>query len=53
MAKAKEFEGLAMRLKGAKRTIEKNSNGAEQHVVRASNALLRWPVAYEQGDGPY
>ena len=49
LAKHKEFEAAAARMKGARRSIVK-IRGVKQHLVEAPTAVLRWPVHY--GTGP-
>jgi hypothetical protein len=50
LAKHKEFEAAAARMKGARRSIVKTPRGVKQHLVEAPTAILRWPVSY--GTGP-
>ena len=49
LAKHKEFEATAARMKGARRSIVK-TRGVKQHLVETPTAVLRWPVHY--GTGP-
>ena len=51
-AKHLEFETAAAKYEGhGERTIEQNTFGVDQHVVRAhfcgNDVLLRWPISYE------
>ena len=43
-----ESEEVALRMKGATRTIERSGRGVLQHVVETDTpaAILRWPTAY-------
>jgi len=50
LAKHKEFEAAAARMKGARRSIVK-IRGLKQHLVEgATTGVIRWPVSY--GTGP-
>ena len=50
LAKHKEFEAAAARMKGARRSIVK-IRGVKQHLVEgATTGVIRWPVSY--GTGP-
>ena len=50
LAKHKEFEAAAARMKGARRSIVK-IRGVKHHLVEgATTGVIRWPVSY--GTGP-
>ena len=49
LLKHKEFEAVAARMQGARRSIVKTPRGVRQHLVEAGTAVLRWPVHYGAG----
>ena len=49
-AKHREFEAVALRMKGSTRHVEVTKRGVRQHVVESGNAVVRWPTSY--GSGP-